>query len=46
MNTRGESRINKEKDEVKENKCNNIYMSDSIGRGRIVQQFSRGINLY
>ena len=29
----------KEKEEVKENKCNNFYISDSKGRARMVQQF-------
>ena len=41
MNTRGDSRIKKEKELVKENKCNNFYISDSIGKVRIVQQFWR-----
>ena len=31
----------KEKEEVKENKCNNFYISDSMGRARMVQQFWR-----
>ena len=31
----------KEKEEVKENKCNNFYISDSIGRAMMVQQFWR-----
>ena len=29
----------KEKELFAENKCNNFYISDSIGRARIVQQF-------
>ena len=29
----------KEKEEAEENKCNHFYISDSIGRARIVQQF-------
>ena len=32
----------KEKEEVEENKCNNFYISDSIGRARMVQQFRNG----
>ena len=31
----------KEKEEAEENKCNNFYISDSIGRARMVQQFRR-----
>ena len=31
----------KEKEEAEENKCNNFYISESIGRARIVQQFRR-----
>ena len=33
----------KEKEEIKENKCNNFYISDFIGRARIVQQFQSQI---
>ena len=29
----------KEKEEAEENKCNNFYISDSIGGARMVQQF-------
>ena len=29
----------KEKEEVKENKYNNFYISDTIGKARMVQQF-------
>ena len=29
----------KEKEEAEENKCNNSYISESIGRARMVQQF-------
>ena len=36
MNTRGDSRIKKEKVLFEKNKCNNFYMSDSIGRARMV----------
>ena len=28
-----------EKEEAEENKCNNIYISESVGRARMVQQF-------
>ena len=31
----------KEKEEAEENKCNHFYISDSIGRARMVQQFWR-----
>jgi len=31
----------KEKEEAEENKCNHFYISDSIGRARMVQQFQR-----
>ena len=31
----------KEKEEAKKNKCNNFYISESIGRARMVQQFRR-----
>ena len=31
----------KEKEEAEENKCNIFYISDSIGRARMVQQFRR-----
>ena len=31
----------KEKEEAEENKCNNFYISDSIGRARMAQQFQR-----
>ena len=41
MNTRRQSRIKKEKEEVKENKGNNFYILDSIGRARMVQQFQK-----
>ena len=34
----------KEKEEAEENKCNNFYISDSIGKARMVQQFRiRGV---
>ena len=32
----------KEKEEAEENKCNNFYILESIGRARIVQQFRIG----
>ena len=35
----------KEKEEAEENKCNNFYISDSIGRARLVQQFWRSWSL-
>ena len=35
INSRGESRIKKEKEEVKEKKCNNSFISDSDFRFRI-----------
>ena len=31
----------KEKEEAEENECNNFYISYSIGRARMVQQFWR-----
>ena len=31
----------KEKEEAEENKCNNFYISESLGRARKVQQFRR-----
>jgi len=31
----------KEKEEAEENKCNNFYISDSIGRARMVQHIRR-----
>ena len=44
MNTRGDSRIKKEKELFEENKCNNFYISDFIGRVKMVQQFRiRGV---
>ena len=33
----------KEKEEAEENKCNNFYISDSIRRARMVQQFQNGM---
>ena len=33
----------KEKELFEENKCNNFYISDSIDRARMVQQFRNGM---